>query len=104
MSYYTGMSKYESAVFSYASSPEDQARCDRSSTWSRPPFGPRDRGVGYRLFHGGPARRIQATWVRGPEGLDPSPACATLASEMHGIPVRTGTAADVAGCHAATAW
>ena len=31
-----------------------------------------------------------------PEGLDPSPACATIARETHGILVRTGTAADVA--------
>ena len=96
-SYYTGMSKYESAISSYASSPEDQARCETIVDMVEATVS--DRAIAVLDIGCSTGALLAAFKRRGytdPEGLDPSPACATIAWEMHGIPVRTGTAADVA--------
>jgi SAM-dependent methyltransferase len=96
-SYYTGMSKYESAISSYASSPEDQARCETIVDMVDAAVS--DRAIAVLDIGCSTGALLAAFKQRGyadPEGLDPSPACATIAWETHGILVHTGTAADVA--------
>ena len=91
------MSKYEHAVTSYFSSPEDEARCD--SVVDMVDAIEPDRSLAILDVGCSTGALLAAFKRRGYtdlEGLDPSPACGTVARDTHDILVRTGTAADVA--------
>jgi SAM-dependent methyltransferase len=96
-SYYSGMSKYEQEAISYLASPEDLERCESIVDLVDPLVD--HRGIAVLDVGCSTGALLAAFKRRGysdVEGLDPSPACAVLAFQAHGIDVRTGTAADVA--------
>ena len=97
-SYYTGMSKYESAISSYASSPRIRRAARRSSTWSRPPFRTAlSRVLDIGCSTGALLAAFKQRGYTDPEGRGPlRPPARPSLRETHGILVRTGTAADVA--------
>ncbi|MGH2464496.1 MAG: methyltransferase domain-containing protein, partial [Candidatus Limnocylindrales bacterium] len=95
---YTGMSRYEREGTSYLESPEDQARCE--SIVDLVDAQVADRGITVLDVGCSTGALLAAFDRRGyvdVEGLDPSPACAVFARRVHGIDVRTGSAADLAG-------
>ena len=96
--YYASMSKYENGATSYATSPEDEARCESIVDMVRPLLPDPDVAV---LDVGCATGSLLAAFKRrgvvDVEGMDPSPRCAVIARNAYGIDVLTGTTADIAG-------
>jgi SAM-dependent methyltransferase len=95
-SYYTGMSKYESAASSYYTTPEDRRRCASIAALVDGIGADRDAPVlDVGCSTGALLAAFKQIGFSDLEGLDPSPECAAIAQEEFGVSVMTGTAADV---------
>jgi len=96
--YYARMSKYERQPTGGRSSDVDQARCRLIA--QRVDAVVRDRSLGVLdvgCSTGALLAAMKEVGFLNVEGIDPAPACAALALEVHGVPVRTGSAADLPG-------
>jgi SAM-dependent methyltransferase len=94
--YYVQMSKYEHQITAGRTSEPDRARCRLIARQIDGVSGNRQAPVlDVGCSTGALLAALKAAGFTDVEGLDPAPACASIALEAHGITVRTGTAADL---------
>jgi SAM-dependent methyltransferase len=94
--YYAQMSKYEHQVTAGRTSEPDQARCRLIARQIAGVTDDRQAPVlDVGCSTGALLAALKEAGFGDVEGLDPAPACASIAFEAHGITVRTGTAADL---------
>jgi SAM-dependent methyltransferase len=94
--YYAQMSKYEHQPTGGRTSESDRARCRLIARQVDGVAGDRHAPVlDVGCSTGALLAALKDIGYTNVEGLDPAPACASIASEAHGITVRTGSAADL---------